>query len=63
MRFSALPQSGHELVALRPIDAEDIPVWFEYLSVPAVYEHTSWNVHSPEELVHYAAPFRYTAAL
>lgn len=51
MQFIELPQSSHELVTLRPIEANDIPVWFEYLSNPQVHEHTSWNVHAPSELM------------
>jgi ribosomal-protein-alanine N-acetyltransferase len=50
MEFSALPESAHELVLLRPIGAEDLPAWYAYLSEPAVYEHTSWNVQSPQDL-------------
>ena len=38
---------------LRPIVATDIPVWYGYLTDPAVYEHTSWNVQSPEDLADY----------
>jgi ribosomal-protein-alanine N-acetyltransferase len=53
MQFSALPESWHELVALRVILAKDVPVWFEYLSRPEVYEHTSWNLHSPSDLMPY----------
>jgi ribosomal-protein-alanine N-acetyltransferase len=50
MQFSKLPESSHELVALRPISAGDISAWYAYLSRPAVFEHTSWNLHSPAEL-------------
>jgi len=54
MQFTALPESHHPLVALRPIEAGDIQAWYDYLSRPAVSEHTSWNLHSPAELAHYA---------
>lgn len=54
MKFRALPRSDHALVELRPITAADIPRWFAYLSDPMVYEHTSWNVHTPEDLSDYA---------
>jgi len=40
-------------VDLRPIVAADIPVWFSYLTDPVVYEHTSWNVQSPQDLADY----------
>ena len=54
MQFTVLPESDHPLVALRPIEASDIQPWYDYLSLPAVYEHTSWNLRSPAELAHYA---------
>lgn len=54
MQFTALPNVDHDLVTLRPIVAGDIPVWYEYLALPAVFEHTSWNIQSPSELEHYA---------
>lgn len=54
MQFQSLPRSDHTLVELRPIVAADIPLWVSYLTDRAVYEHTSWNVQSPEELAHYA---------
>ena len=53
MQFDVLPQSDHALVELRPIVAADVPVWFGYLTDRVVYEHTSWNVQSPEELTDY----------
>jgi [ribosomal protein S5]-alanine N-acetyltransferase len=53
MRFKAMPQSSHALVELRPIVAADLPLWFSFLSDPMVYQHTSWNVQSPEELEEY----------
>ena len=43
MLFAALPEANHELVALRPIVEADLPVWYAYLSKPAVFEHTSWT--------------------
>jgi [ribosomal protein S5]-alanine N-acetyltransferase len=55
MRYDVLPDSPHELVALRPIVADDLAAWYGYLSEPAVFEHTSWDVKSPAELSHYAA--------
>lgn len=52
MNYSALPSLTHGLVTLRPIASGDIEPWFRYLSLPQVYEHTSWNVHAPSELAH-----------
>ena len=72
MQFSELPRSGHSLVDLRAIVADDIPAWFDYLRDPAVCEHTSWNVESAEEcLAHVwsestrepASPTRFALAL
>jgi ribosomal-protein-alanine N-acetyltransferase len=54
VKFQSLPRSEHAQVELRPIVAADIPVWFGYLTDRAVYEHTSWNVQSPQELALYA---------
>ena len=53
MLFKALPESTHDLVTLRPITEADLPVWYAYLSVPSVIEHTSWNVSASEELSSY----------
>ncbi|MDB5873647.1 MAG: putative ribosomal-protein-alanine N-acetyltransferase [Ramlibacter sp.] len=55
MRFTELPKLEHELVILRPLTAADILPWYEYLTLPVVFEHTSWNVSAPSELEHYAA--------
>jgi len=55
MQFSALPRLTHDLVVLRPIAASDLPVWYGYLSMPMVFEHTSWNLRSQEDLSHYAS--------
>ena len=54
MQFTALPQSAHDLVVLRPITPEDIPAWYAYLIEPIVFEHTSWNLSEPSDLLHYA---------
>jgi ribosomal-protein-alanine N-acetyltransferase len=51
MQFTSLPETTHDLVALRTLTHEDIRHWFDYLRLPAVYEHTSWNVQSPDDLV------------
>jgi [ribosomal protein S5]-alanine N-acetyltransferase len=54
MQFKALPQPEHELVMLRPLTHADILQWYEYLAMPVVFEHTSWNVQSASDLEHYA---------
>jgi ribosomal-protein-alanine N-acetyltransferase len=38
---------------VRPIAAADIAAWYAYLSLPAVFEHSSWNLQSPDELLPY----------
>lgn len=53
MHFAALPESDHPQVALRPIAAADLPVWHAILSRPAVYEFTSWNHPTPDDLEPY----------
>jgi len=53
MQFTTLPESDHSLVSLRPIVAADLPVWFGYLSLPAVHEHMSWKPLAPSQLAHY----------
>jgi ribosomal-protein-alanine N-acetyltransferase len=50
MLFQSLPESVHALVELRPIAAADIGDWYSYLSLPVVFEHTSWALASPTEL-------------
>lgn len=54
MRIASMPQLQHPDAVLRAIDADDIQAWFDYLTKPEVFEHTSWNVSSPSELQHYA---------
>lgn len=49
-----MPQLQHPDAMLRAIDADDIQAWFDYLTKPEVFEHTSWNVSSLAELQHYA---------
>lgn len=53
MLFSALPELRHELVVLRALENADIQPWFDYLSLPQVFEHTSWDLREPAELAPY----------
>lgn len=53
MRFASLPDPNHPLVRLRPLRSADLVRWSEYLNRPQVYEHTSWNHPSPDELASY----------
>ncbi len=52
MLFDELPESNHPAVALRPMTADDLPVWLALLHLPEVYEHTSWNHPSLEDVAH-----------
>lgn len=45
------PGLAHPRIALRPLRASDLPDWFAYLRLPQVYEHTSWNVAAPQDLL------------
>jgi len=72
MLFTTLPESSHEMVMLRPLESSDLQDWYNYLSMPVVFEHTSWNVHSPDELTHHlwvsseftpSSPLRFAIAL
>jgi [ribosomal protein S5]-alanine N-acetyltransferase len=51
MRIESPPDSGYPGIALRQLEKADIPAWYEYLSMPEVVEHTSWNLHSAADLV------------
>ena len=59
MNFTALPLSPLGEFRLRHLTRGDLPAWFGYLSRPEVFEHTSWNVLSPEALL----PFAWDPAL
>src|SRR5450759_1671303 len=50
MRFSDVPIIDIPGITLRPVELADIPTWYEYLSLPKVVEHTSWNLKSAEDL-------------
>ncbi|MBQ1763726.1 MAG: GNAT family N-acetyltransferase [Aquincola sp.] len=53
MRFASLPDPNHPLVRLRPLRFADLVRWSEYLNNSQVYEHTSWNHPTPDELAPY----------
>lgn len=50
MRIVNPPASGIEGIALRQIEAGDRAAWFDYLRLPEVFEHTSWNLRSVDDL-------------
>lgn len=51
MRIESPPDSGYPGIVLRQLERTDIPAWFDYLSIPEVIEHTSWNLGSAADLV------------
>jgi RimJ/RimL family protein N-acetyltransferase len=50
MRYSNAPIPDLASVILRPVELSDIPAWYDYLALPHVVEHTSWNVKSGDDL-------------
>jgi ribosomal-protein-alanine N-acetyltransferase len=56
--YSALPRLDHPLATLREMCADDVGPMFRILSQPVVYEHTSWNVASANDLHDYGAQER-----
>jgi len=51
MRIDFPPDSGYPGIVLRQLERTDGPAWFDYLSIPDVVEHTSWNLHCAADLV------------
>ena len=51
MRIDVPPQSGHPDVTLRSLTESDIEQWYAYLRLPEVFEHTSWNLRSRDDLL------------
>ena len=54
MQFTRLPVSSHPDVLLRALEPADVPRWFAYLSQHKVFEHTSWDLRSADDLSRYA---------
>jgi RimJ/RimL family protein N-acetyltransferase len=50
MRIESPPACGLSGIAIRQLERSDLSEWYGYLSVPAVLEHTSWNVPGIEAL-------------
>lgn len=44
MRIDVSPQAGHPDVTLRALVESDIDQWYDYLRLPEVFQHTSWNL-------------------
>jgi len=63
MQFTALPSLEHPLAALREMRADDLDPWFRILGQPVVFEHTSWNLASAQDLAAYATQDRAPASM
>jgi [ribosomal protein S5]-alanine N-acetyltransferase len=44
------PSSGYPGISLRQLERSDWDAWYAYLTLPNVFEHTSWNLQSREDL-------------
>jgi ribosomal-protein-alanine N-acetyltransferase len=51
MRIDSPPDSGCPGFILRPISREDLEPWYAYLALPEVFQHTSWNLSSQNDLL------------
>ena len=50
MRIAHPPASGIDGIALRQIEPGDAAAWYAYLRLPQVFERTSWNLRSVDDL-------------
>lgn len=51
MRIEIAPCSGYPGIALRQLERFDVDAWYAYLMLPQVVKHTSWNLHSRNDLL------------
>jgi ribosomal-protein-alanine N-acetyltransferase len=50
MKINSLPSSGLDGITLRSLHRNDCDAWYAYLSLPEVFEGTSWNLQSVDDL-------------
>lgn len=50
MRITHPPQTRIDGIALRQIEPAGCAAWFDYLRLPQVFERTSWNLRSVDDL-------------
>ncbi|VVE37517.1 GNAT family N-acetyltransferase [Pandoraea horticolens] len=62
MRINVAPNSEHPDVSLRQLERSDASDWYAYLALPEVFEHTSWNLESSEDLLPMFDAFDSTSA-
>ena len=48
-----MPESVHPEVVVRTIESRDLELWYQYLTLQAVFQHTSWSLTSADELATY----------
>ena len=61
MRIDSPPDSGCSGFVLRPISRDDLEPWYAYLALPEVFQHTSWNLSSQDDLLPLFGFFESTA--
>ncbi|WP_394065561.1 GNAT family N-acetyltransferase [Alcaligenes sp. WGS1538] len=62
MRIEPVPDLAYPGVSLRQLERSDVDDWYAYLTLPAVFEHTSWDLQSREELLAMFDEFEANAA-
>jgi len=50
VRIDHPPASGLPGILLRQLEPADMAAWYAYLSLPEVFEHTSWNLRTAADL-------------
>lgn len=50
MRVECIPEINYPGIYLRQLGKEDLPSWYSYLSIKEVYQNTSWNLNSVNDL-------------
>lgn len=50
MRIKTPPLLDYPGITLRQLERTDRDAWYQYLSIPSVYEHTSWALSSSDDL-------------
>jgi [ribosomal protein S5]-alanine N-acetyltransferase len=50
MQYSEMPNLPHALVNFVALTRADAVAWYNDLSLPEVFEHTSWNLQSAQDL-------------
>jgi [ribosomal protein S5]-alanine N-acetyltransferase len=51
LKIDHAPSPGYQGISLRQLERSDLDAWYAYLKLPEVFEHTSWNLQSAEDLL------------